>query len=90
MDRKPLTRDHVLAWRAGFEAAHQADLDCLRRSTPDDNFRTLALLMASARQFGWKKTAAEEIDDGRVRERWRTAKTRLSRRTGPGERSNGG
>ena len=63
-----MDRDEVRAWMARWEIVNQHTTEEVRALTPEQKFRELEMLVASAGLF--PRTAADEEDDERVRELW--------------------
>jgi hypothetical protein len=63
-----MDRDEVRAWIARWEIVNQHTIKEARALTPEQKFRQLEMLVASAGPF--PRTAADEEDDERVRELW--------------------
>jgi hypothetical protein len=63
-----MDRDEVRAWMARWEIVNQHTIEEARSLTPEQKFRKLEMLVASASLF--PRTAADEEDDERVRELW--------------------
>lgn len=63
-----MDRDEVRAWKARWEIVNQHTIEEARALTPEQRFRKLEMLYASASLF--PRTAIDEEDDRRVRELW--------------------
>lgn len=64
---RPMTKEEAKAWKAGFEAVERIERDELQRESPEEKFRALAFLMASAGLFDM---SALEAEDNIARARW--------------------
>jgi hypothetical protein len=63
----PMTKEDALAWRSGWAALEEEEIEALRRETPEEKFRALAFLMASVDLFDTSLLDAEDVT---ARERW--------------------
>jgi len=62
------TKAEAREFQARWQRVNAAEIEELRRMSPEEKLRQTAALMESAGAFGWDKSHAEE--DQRVRERW--------------------
>lgn len=63
-----ITKDELAAWQERWDLVHEVELEELRRMTPDEKLRDLAMLMQVVRDCGWEETLA--ADKAVARERW--------------------
>ncbi|MBI1899870.1 MAG: hypothetical protein HYS13_01995 [Planctomycetia bacterium] len=63
-----LTSAKARAWKTRWKRVNLAERRELRRTSPDERFRQLAALMASASSLGASETSPGE--EAEVRERW--------------------
>jgi hypothetical protein len=63
-----MDRDEVRAWMARWEIVNQHTIEETRALTPEEKFRKLEMLVASAGLF--PPAADDEEEDQRVRELW--------------------
>ncbi len=60
MPAKRMTKAQARAYVRGWEAANRRERVALRSATPQENFRQLCALFASADLLDWKQQLAEE------------------------------
>lgn len=65
---QPMTKEELLAYKAGYEAVNALEIEELRSMSLEEKFEHAAALMESARQMGWGEALAEE--DADVRALW--------------------
>ncbi len=63
-----LTKKQAQAFRDRWRKVNEAEIEELRRTSPDRKFKQLAALMASVKAFGWEKSLREGEEE--VRKRW--------------------
>lgn len=68
MPRK-MTRPEMLEYKRRWKLVNDRDLKELRSTSVEEKFRQLAVLFAFAKEMGWDKILASEVDE--VRARWR-------------------
>lgn len=69
-----MDRDEVRAWMARWEIVNQHTIEEVRALTPEQKFRQLETLVASASLF--PPAADEEEEDQRVRDLWMRLRAR--------------
>ncbi len=67
-EKQRISRKEARAWRKRWAAVNRAEIEELRRTTPEEKFRQLCALMESAKALGWARALAAE--EAEVRERW--------------------
>jgi hypothetical protein len=60
--------DPMRDWKDRWKQVNQAEIEELRRTSPETKLRQLAALMASVDQMGWRESLDAEA--ALVRERW--------------------
>ncbi len=63
-----MTKENALKYLRRWDEVHQIEMDELRASTADDNFRAFSLLMEAGQDYGWQKAFVKHEDE--VRRRW--------------------
>jgi hypothetical protein len=65
---RQVTKEEQLAWKDRWDLVNEFEIEELRRMSPDDKLRDLAILMAMVRECGWEESLAAEKAAGR--ENW--------------------
>jgi hypothetical protein len=68
MSANPMTKAEAQAWKERWRRINQGEIDELRASTPDQNLRQLAALMASVDALGLTEALLAEEEE--TRRRW--------------------
>jgi len=69
-----MDRDEMRAWMKRWEIVNEYTTEEARALTPEEKFRRLEMLFASASLF--PRSAADEEDEERVRELWMRLRSR--------------
>jgi hypothetical protein len=69
-----MTREQARIWKERWRIVNEAEIEELRKRTPEEDMRGLAAMMAAARCF--PEDPRREVEEEAVRARWERLKRR--------------